>query len=164
MERKDAFDILTEQLPAGAFLTVGKGNRANTMTIGWATEGIVWGRDVMTVMVRYSRHTYDFIKDASSFTVSVPEPGTMKKELAFMGTKSGRDYDKYAETGLVLADSRSVDSPVIEGCAAYYECDIIYRQAMDPYSIIPGKGVQERYYEANNDYHVIYYGQILERY
>lgn len=164
MERKEAFDLLTKQLKPGAFLTVKSGDAVNSMTIGWATEGIVWGKNVMTVMVRYSRHTYDLIKNAKTFTVSVPNLNTMNKELAYMGTKSGRDFDKYEETGLVLKDAKSVDTPVIDGCGAYYECDIIYRQAMDPSGIIPGKGVQEKYYENNNDYHVIYYGEIVNCY
>lgn len=161
MERKDAFDLLSRQLPKGAYLTVSDGKRVNTMTIGWATEGVVWGRDVMTVMVRYSRHTYDIIKNAKSFTVSVPAYGTQKEELAFMGSKSGRDFDKYEKTGLQTAPARKVDTPVIKGCSAYYECDIIYSQTMEPKGIVMGKGVQEKYYESNNDYHVIFYGEIL---
>ena len=164
MNKKEAFALMSDQLAKGAFLTVSDGKAVNTMTIGWATTGIVWGKDVMTVMVRYSRHTYDIIKNASSFTVSIPSVGEMKSELALMGTKSGRDMDKYKATGLKLKDAKSVDTPVIEGAAAYYECDIIYTQAMDPSGIIPGKGVQERYYEGNNDYHVIFYGEIKECY
>lgn len=158
------FELLSSQLPQGAFLTVKDKDRVNTMTIGWATEGIVWGKEVLTVMVRYSRYTYELIKNADSFTVSVPEPDKMKKELAVMGSKSGRDMDKYRETGLVLSDSREVDTPVVKGCSAYYECDILYRQAMEPASIIKGKGVQERYYESNSDYHVIIYGEIKKCY
>ena len=164
MKTKEAFAALSDQLMKGAFLTVSDGKNVNTMTIGWATTGIAWGKPVMTVMVRYSRHTYDIIKNAASFTVSIPDAGSMKEELAYMGTKSGKDHDKYSETGLRCVKSRSVASPVIEGCRAYYECEIIYRQAMDPSGILPSGKAVERFYEGNNDFHVIFYGEIKECY
>ena len=134
------------------------------MVIGWATVGRVWGKDIMTVMVRFSRNTYDLIKNADSFTVSVPEYDTMKKEIAFMGTKSGRDFDKYKETGLTLADAQSVESPVINEAKLHYECKIVYKQSMDPTGIIDYENIEKRFYEGNNDYHMIFYGEILNVY
>ncbi len=32
-----------EQIPKGAFLTVKTQSKINTMTIGWATSGVMWG-------------------------------------------------------------------------------------------------------------------------
>lgn len=164
METKEAFDLLNKQLPKGVFLTVKNKDKVNTMVIGWATVGRVWGKDIMTVMVRFSRNTYDLIKNADSFTVSVPEYDTMKKEIAFMGTKSGRDFDKYKETGLTLSDAQSVESPVINEAKLHYECKIVYKQSMDPTGIIDYKNVEKRFYEGNNDYHMIFYGEILNVY
>ena len=59
-------EMLT-QLPLGAFLTVKSGDRVNTMTIGWGTIGFMWGKPIMTVMVRYSRHTHQLIKTPPIF-------------------------------------------------------------------------------------------------
>lgn len=164
MVTKEAFDLLNNQLPKGVFLTVKNKNKVNTMTIGWASVGKVWGKDIMTVMVRYSRHTYDLIKEAESFTVSVPEFNTLKKELAFMGTKSGRDFDKYKETNLTLQMANKVQSPIIEEAKVHFECRVVYKQAMDPSGIMDIDNIEKRYYEGNNDYHVIYYGEILDCY
>ncbi|MCR2031991.1 flavin reductase family protein [Anaerofustis stercorihominis] len=164
METKEAFDLLNKQLSKGVFLTVKNKDKVNTMVIGWATVGRVWGKDIMTVMVRFSRNTYDLIKNADSFTVSVPEYDTMKKEIAFMGTKSGRDFDKYKETGLTLSDAQSVESPVINEAKLHYECKIVYKQSMDPTGIIDYENIEKRFYEGNNDYHMIFYGEILNVY
>jgi len=164
MEIKEAFDLLNKQLQKGTFLTVKSNDKVNTMVIGWATVGKVWGKDIMTVMVRFSRNTYDLIKNANSFTVSVPKYDTMKQELAFMGTKSGRDYDKYKETGLTLANAKSVESPIINEAELHYECKIVYKQAMDPTGIVDYEGIEKKFYEGNNDYHMIFYGEILETY
>ena len=164
METKEAFDLLNKQLPKGVFLTVKNEEQVNTMIIGWATVGRVWGKDIMTVMVRFSRYTYDLIKNADSFTVSVPEYDTMKKEISFMGTKSGRDFDKYKETGLTLSDAKSVNSAIINEAKLHYECKIVYKQSMDPTGIIDYENIEKRFYEGNNDYHMIFYGEILNVY
>lgn len=163
MERKEAFDVLTKQLPKGCFLTVKNGEDINTMIIGWATEGVVWGKDVLTVMVRFSRHTYDLIKDSDSFSVSIPKFDSMKKEIGFCGTKSGAEFDKFKKANLTLKDSRRIDSPVINECEVFYECKIIYKQAMEPMGIIDDEGINQRYYN-NNDFHVIFYGEIMDFY
>ena len=146
MISKEAFELLDNQLPKGAFLTVKNNDEVNTMVIGWATVGKVWGKDVMT------------------FTVSVPALDTMKEEIAFMGTKSGRDFDKYKETNLHLKDSKKVSSPIIEEAKLHFECKIIYKQAMDPMGIVDKEGIEDRFYEGNNDYHVIFYANIEDCY
>ncbi len=90
-----AYNELMEQVRRGAFLTIASKTGVNTMTIGWFQVGFFWGREVMTVGVRPSRHTFSFIEENPFFSVTIPESRQFKKELAFCGTKSGRDYDKF---------------------------------------------------------------------
>jgi flavin reductase (DIM6/NTAB) family NADH-FMN oxidoreductase RutF len=59
----------------GAFLTVRSDKGLNTMTIGWATLGVVWSKRIMMVAVRPSRHTFGIIEAAKDFTVTVPAGG-----------------------------------------------------------------------------------------
>ena len=74
----------------GAFLIVSDGGqRTNIMTIGWAQIGFIWGKPVMTVLVRPSRYTHGLLEKAGYFTVCVPPEGKLRKELAFCGSKSG---------------------------------------------------------------------------
>ena len=61
-----------DKIKSGAFLTVKSGDRLNTMTIGWATFGVVWSKPIMMVAVRSSRHTFGIIEAARDFTVTVP--------------------------------------------------------------------------------------------
>ena len=72
MERIDYMQVAEEamdQIRVGAFLTVKAGEALNTMTIGWATIGIVWSRPIFMVAVRLSRHTFSLIEEADDFTV-----------------------------------------------------------------------------------------------
>ena len=101
------------KIKRGAFLTVKSGDLLNTMTIGWATFGVVWSKPIMMVAVRSSRHTFGIIEAARDFTVTVPA-GDMHKEIAFCGSKSGRNMDKFKMCNLETTDSRQVVSPVIK--------------------------------------------------
>ncbi|MGI6004312.1 MAG: flavin reductase family protein [Christensenellales bacterium] len=166
LEMLNAFSIpLYEALKGpGAFLTAGA-DKPNTMTIGWATVGIVWSLPIVTVLVRHSRYTHEAIESGDAFTVSVPHPGQMKRELAYLGTKSGRDGDKYAAMGLSLLPGRKVPTPVIAGCQIHAECRILYKQSLDP--LLLDEAVNQRVYVKQSrpwDYHSVYYGQLLDVY
>lgn len=152
-----------EQLSGnGAFLTTKYGDDVNTMTISWASLGTIWNKPVMIVAVRYSRHTYKLIDKSNQFTVSVPEFGQMKKELSFCGSKSGRDFNKFEECQLELKAAYDVDTPVISGCKFHFECRTVYKQAMEPGLV--DDGIKKTFYDSNDNYHVIYYGEIVACY
>lgn len=150
-----------EGLAKGAFLNVSCGGQDNTMTIGWGSLGYIWRKPVMMVMVRYSRHTYRMLDDAGEFTVSIPIGDDFKKELAFCGSKSGKDINKFDACNLTTLRADKVDAPFIVGCDLHYECKVVYKQAMEP-GMIDGE-LDDKFYQ-NNDFHVIYYGEILATY
>lgn len=150
-----------EQLPKGAFLTVKDGERLNTMTIGWGTIGITWQKPVFMVMVRHSRHTYNLLENAKEFTVSIPIKKDLKKALAFCGTKSGREFDKFKECNLTAEPGKVVSTPVIGECELHYECKVIYQQTMEP-ALLETKTRKLAY--AKGDFHVMYYGEIVACY
>lgn len=150
-----------EQLQKGAFLTVKNKEQMNTMTIAWGNIGYMWNRPILTVMVRYSRHTYDLIDASDEFTVSVPVQKNMKEALAFCGTKSGRDFNKFEECQLKPLKSSVTETPFIEGCGLHYACKVVYKQAMEP-ALLEEAIKDEKY--TNKDYHVLYYGEIVGAY
>lgn len=153
-------DDAVKRIKKGAFLTVKAGERLNTMTIGWATFGFVWRKPIMMVAVRLTRHTFGIIEAAKDFTVTIPL-GDMSSEVAFCGSKSGRDYDKFKECRLKTAGSRQVASPVIDVKGRHYECKIVYKSAMDPSHL---DGDYDRSLYPEKDYHTLYFGEILECY
>ncbi len=143
----------------GAFLVVDGGSRkTNIMTIGWAQIGVIWGKPVMTVLVRPSRYTHGLMEKAAYFTVCVPPAGKMHKELAFCGSKSGRDCDKAEECGLSLKAGLQEEIKYIEGSELVYECRVLEHAQMLPAALT--RSVQTAYY-ADADYHKIYFGEIM---
>ncbi len=158
----DCFSEFTTSLAdGGAFLTVKSKDGLNTMTIGWATIGISWSIPVLAVLVRKSRFTYQLIERAADFTVSVPFADRFKEELAFCGSESGRDYNKFKECDLQTTPALEVETPIIKGCQLFYECEIKYQQAMEAKNITEAE-ITKCYPES--DLHTIYYGKIVASY
>ncbi len=145
---------------AGAFLVVedAKG-RVNVMTIGWAQAGYIWGQPVMTVLVRPSRYTHSLLKTAAGFTVCVPAPGKLAKELAFCGSRSGRDYDKVRACGLKLAEGAEKGLKYVEGCELVYQCRLTGTSELDVRTLPAAE--KGRYYP-DGDPHTLYFGRIVK--
>ncbi len=139
---------------------LGADGKANTMTIGWATFGIVWGRPIASVFVRPSRHTYSCMEATPDFSINVL-PEAMRDALNVCGTKSGRDIDKFAECGLTLAPAEQIRTPVIEQAILCYECKTQQWVDLVPSQIAPS--IVESYYP-RGDFHRIYHGEIVACY
>ena len=87
-----------------ALATAGSPEHYNTMTIGWGTMGTIWGpphkgKPIVTIFVSPARYTHEFLEENDYFTVSF-FPEEYRKDLALLGSRSGRDGDKVALTGL----------------------------------------------------------------
>lgn len=163
MKNEDYMNVACDtmnKIKKGAFLTVKSAKALNTMTIGWATFGVVWMKPILMVAVRSSRYTFGIMEEAVDFTVTVPGDDR-RKEIAFCGSKSGRDVDKFKECKLEILSGRQVVSPVIKIPARHYECKIIYKSAMDP--IYFNKDYAVSLYP-QKDYHSLYFGEILDCY
>ncbi len=132
--------------------------RPNAMTIGWGTIGSIWGKPMWIVLVRPSRYTYQCIEKTGDFTVNVPTP-SMKEAVVFCGTKSGRDYDKFAALNLTATPGRSVNVPTIEECAISYECRVVHFNDVIPSEL--AAEIQSSAYKSG-DYHRVYFGEILQ--
>lgn len=157
----DALRETTEHLAhGGVFLNVG-GDAPNTMTIGWASVGYLWNRPVFTVLVRPQRHSYELLRRAGEFTVSVPTRDPLKRELAFAGTKSGRDLDKFDGHGLTALPAQTVDAPIVGECGLHFECRTLLTQEMTSDHMDPE--LQKSAYP-QEDYHILFFGEILRCY
>ena len=162
MERVNCEAVLPQvmkQIKHGAFLTALSGDDMNTMTIGWASLGFIWGKRILTVAVRPVRYTFGIIERAADFTMSVPLDG-MDKELAFCGTNSGKNGDKLKKCGLEVLPALKVRTPIIQVPGIHYECRIVYKSVMDPENL--DEDYKNLYQQ--KDYHTLYYGEIVECY
>lgn len=82
-----------------ALVTAGTKDGFNSMTVSWGSMGTIWGKPSVTVYIRPSRYTWQFIEKSDTFTVSF-YPDSCRGALSIMGTISGRDQDKPEAAGL----------------------------------------------------------------
>jgi len=138
-------------------LTAGTYDDCNMMAVAWGSVGCMWSKPFAHVVVRPQRHTRKYMDQLDSFTLCA-FPEKYRKDLQTLGTLSGRDGDKLSRTGLTLTVSRSVSAPSYKEADLVLECRTIYYQDMDPGGFVD-KTIQDNY--PTNDYHRIYYGEIL---
>ncbi|MCE9612807.1 MAG: flavin reductase [Lentisphaerae bacterium] len=131
--------------------------RYNTMTVSWGSLGTIWNKPFAQVVVRPSRYTREFLEQFPTFTLSA-FPSQHREALKLLGTKSGRDGDKIAESGLTPCASQSVAAPSFEEASLVIECRKMYWQDMDATHFID-PAIATNY--PRNDYHRIYWGEIL---
>ena len=152
--------------PNGILLTTKVGDQVNTMTIGWGTIGIQWGKPIFIAFVRQSRFTKQLLDQNGEFTVNVPVGEIDKKILGICGTKSGRDMDKVKELDLHLEAPTTISVPGIKELPLTLECKVIYKQ--DQNLDLLEEESRGHYYAPGssdeNDYHTAYYGEIVAAY
>ena len=71
----------------------------NTMTASWGGIGFIWTKPAFTCVIRPQRYTFEFTEAADTITLSFFGKA-QRDALTLCGTKSGRDCDKIALSGL----------------------------------------------------------------
>lgn len=137
-------------------ITAGTPKSFNTMTASWGAMGELWHKKVCFCFVRPTRHTYQFITKAGTFTLSFFDE-TYRDVLNLCGSKSGRDIDKVAATGLTPAATET-GSVYFEQARLVLECRIMYTHDFDPERFIDPK-IHEAYPE--KDYHRMFVGEVI---
>ena len=170
----NAFDYAKEivsSIGKGILLTTKSGEKVNTMTIGWGTLGVEWGKPIFIAFVREGRFTRKMLDESMEFTVNVPLGKVDRNILGGCRTKSCTETDKVKDLGHTLEASELVGAPGIRELPLTLECKVIYRQLQDR-SAIP-EDIRVRNYPedadssapgANRDYHIAYYGEIVKAY
>ena len=79
-------------------ITAGDENSCNTMTASWGHLGCLWGNNdpSAVVYIRESRYTKEFVDEEPYFSLCVMDK-SFKKQMAYLGSTSGRDEDKIAK-------------------------------------------------------------------
>jgi flavin reductase (DIM6/NTAB) family NADH-FMN oxidoreductase RutF len=137
-------------------ITAGSLDKFNTMTASWGGMGILWNKKVCFIFVRPSRYTYEFTEAQESFTLCFFEE-KYRKVLSFCGSKSGRDVDKVAETGLTPQEGKS-GSVYFEEAKLVIECRKIYYQDIDKAHFLD-PSIAKCYIDQG--YHRMYIGEII---
>jgi flavin reductase (DIM6/NTAB) family NADH-FMN oxidoreductase RutF len=92
----------------------------NIITISW-TGTICTDPAMCYISVRPSRHSHDIIKRNGCFVINLTTR-SLASVTDWCGVKSGRDYDKFRETGLTPVPAAKVNAPMIKESPVNIEC------------------------------------------
>jgi flavin reductase (DIM6/NTAB) family NADH-FMN oxidoreductase RutF len=153
------FDVYHETLDKleGDGILLVAGDPPNPMTIGWGTLGHIWNKQIMTVLVRPTRHTFSLMESVKDFSVCVLTD-QFRKQLNICGTKSGRDINKIEACHFTMEHGFKTESFFIAESTIHFECRIVHKHLLDSSTLEPG--IIKRYYPLK-DFHMVYYGEIL---
>ncbi len=137
-------------------ITAGNQDKHNTMTASWGGVGELWGKYVSTIYIRPQRYTLEFVEREDFYSLCFFGP-EYRQALSLCGSKSGRDVDKDAATGL---------TPRFDQAAPYYEqarlvfiCRKLYKQDMTEEPFLD-KSLLDKWYD--NDLHRMFIGEIVK--
>lgn len=96
--------------------------RPNIITIAWAGT-VCSDSPMLSISVRKERYSYDIIRRSGEFTVNLTTR-ELARQTDFCGVRSGRDVDKFEETGLTPEPGVTVGCPSIKESPISLECKV----------------------------------------
>lgn len=138
-------------------VTSGDSADYNTMTASWGGAGVVWSRPVAWITIRNTRYTHEFLTANDIYTLTF-FGGGQKEAMMHLGSVSGRDGDKVAQSGLTPMET-PLGSVSFEEATMIVECRKIFQQALDPKSIFVDEIAAE--YISSGDRHDLFFGEIV---
>lgn len=108
-------------LPA-VMVTSGTMEKPNVFTAAWT--GVINSEPAMTyVSIRPSRYSHELIEQNGEFVINLTTQDLLHA-ADFCGVKSGRDTDKFAETGMTPMPCKFVKAPQIAQSPVSVECKV----------------------------------------
>lgn len=124
---------LVYPLPA-VIVSCGTMDESNLITIAW-TGTVCTNPAMLYISVRPERHSYGIIMREMEFTVNLTT-AAMARATDFCGVRSGRDCDKWKETGLTPVPGVGCRCPSIAESPISIECRVKSVTALGSHDMI----------------------------
>ena len=109
-------------LPA-ALISCGDINgKMNLLTVSWLGTLCTYP-PMCYISVRPERYSYEMIKQTGEFVINLTT-ADMAKATDWCGVKSGRDHDKFKESGLTALPATIVKCPIVAESPISIECKV----------------------------------------
>lgn len=123
---------LTAPLPP-VLVTVGEGERANIITIGWT--GILSTIPPRTyISVRPERHSHGLLLERGEFVIHLTTTD-MARQVDYCGIYTGAKVDKFSVCGFTRTGSKEVGVPTIAECPLALECRVVEVVSMGTHDV-----------------------------
>ncbi|HUT82938.1 MAG TPA: flavin reductase family protein [Candidatus Bathyarchaeia archaeon] len=123
--------------------------KPNAMTAAWIAN-ICAEPSALVVGIRDNRYTFELIDKCGCFGVNIP-CAKIVKQADYFGVVSGRDHNKFEETGLTVFEGKEVKVPLIEECPINIECKVIQKVKVGSHHAFFGEILKVYYDESMID-------------
>lgn len=143
-------------VPAVMVSVADKEGNSNIFTVAWAGT-ICTNPPMLSISVRPERYSYHMIRETGEFVVNLTT-----EELAFAtdycGVKSGRDTDKWKDTGLTRGQASKVSVPLIMESPVNLECKVVRIDELGSHHMIVADvvavDVDDAYFDEKDTFHL----------
>lgn len=158
LDPRQVANLAYERLNDGGVLVscVDRAGRPNLITVSWWLFGWFYhSRPMSVIAIRRDRFSYGLLEAVPEFVVAVPS-AEIRAAVDFCGSRSGRDHDKFLETGLTAVPSYHVAAPSVAECPVNYECRV-YEAVHPPHKLLT---TEHRAMPLERQ-HTIYFAEVL---
>ena len=125
---------------------------SNIITIAW-TGTICTNPPTAYISVRPERYSYHMLRESGEFVINLATE-SMAYATDYCGVRSGRNVDKWKETGLTPVPAQTVKAPVIAESPVAIECRVTEVKELGSHHMFLAEVVavhaDERYMDENN--------------
>lgn len=114
-----------------------KDGNNNALVVGFAANVSLDPAMVMVGIVP-TRHSHHMVKESGCFVINLPRKG-YEKEYNYLGSKSGRDEDKFAVLDIKWEDADYVNAPIMIDCPVSIECSVVESTQPGTHELFIGK-------------------------
>ena len=93
---------------------------------------------LIVIGVSPRRYSHRLILETGEFVINIPTKDIVEQTV-YCGTVSGRDHNKFKETGLTPVPASKVKPPLIKECVSHLECKVIAKYKCGDHTLIVGR-------------------------
>lgn len=143
-------------VPAVLVSAADKDGNSNLITVAWAGT-ICSDPPMLSISVRPERYSYHMIRETGEFVVNLTTE-ELVRAVDFCGVKSGRDTDKWKETGLTPEKASVVNVPLVRQSPMNLECRVLRVDELGSHHMfiaqVVAVDVDEKYMDEKDQFHL----------
>ncbi|MDA3813727.1 MAG: flavin reductase family protein [Candidatus Cloacimonetes bacterium] len=114
-----------------------KNGKYNMITLEWFMRTSIQP-PMFAISIGHTRYSHECLQEVRFFNLCLPSK-EMAKVSKICGSKSGRDIDKFEETGVEWFAGRLAKLPILKDAKANFECKVITQVRSGDHTIFVGE-------------------------
>jgi flavin reductase (DIM6/NTAB) family NADH-FMN oxidoreductase RutF len=114
--------------------------KANIIALAWHSP-LSFKPPLIGIAVGKTRFSHTSIKETGEFVLSIPTQ-SLREKVILIGSRSGREIDKFSATGLTPLPAKLVKPPLIKECPINIECKLVDEFDAGDHTVFVGEVLQ----------------------